>query len=236
MHIDWQNVWNGITSPEEGFKALWWELIIVLLIMPFSLRLYKWIKQFKGTVIRWILIISVFAVSVLAISYLLAQIIWQTSAHIGSETSKALRYQPQFRPCLRGEDVVNVDPRNNLLVVWLDVFNAGSPSVIKDWNLTGHGHDKLPFTSIFYITQPDPFIVTNINGKPLILRKDSEIWLETAFDPIPSGGMRGGYALFIFTNIDTKFLELPQNEFEFSFRDANDNLYVTNFSWPMPTR
>jgi len=47
MHINWHDVWTGITSPEEGFKALWWDLIKVLIIVPIYIKVHGWVKSWK---------------------------------------------------------------------------------------------------------------------------------------------------------------------------------------------
>lgn len=144
---------------------------------------------------------------------------------------------PRFRPRFGNNQVANLDAKDNLVIVWLDIFNAGSESVIKDWNLVGYGPDKKAFSSLFYTTQPDPIKVTNLlDGQTVTLYRRDAIFDKTVNDAIGRNLMKGGYALFIVTNINTQYLLYPGNEFQLSFRDADDNLYTTNFSWPMPTR
>ncbi len=131
------------------------------------------------------------------------------------------------------------DDKTSGILFYTTVFNAGSPTVLRDWKLTITSPAKEIFTFGAVLNTPSSITIPGMLHTPstgtnaTLERKD---WLvdKTYSNPIPDGGMAEGYVLFIVTNLGRGYLEIPNTSFELSFKDVKGRTHTITHVQPFP--
>jgi hypothetical protein len=115
---------------------------------------------------------------------------------------------------------------NHAAIFWLEIYNPGRPTVIRDWALT-----------VTNINGPEVFhglIPRGYTGATNGLNPADYIWQKTRNRPIPTGGMENGYLIFGISGGGEKWLKDPDTIYQLTFRDVYGYSYTNFFHWPAP--
>jgi hypothetical protein len=118
-------------------------------------------------------------------------------------------------------------PSSHVLIFYVEVFNKGKPSILRDWQLTIIGLDKNSTKADFFPFQ---------NMQVPIFQNDPKdsIYEKTQSNPIPTGGEQYGYVLFTVQNLERTYMQIPGTIFEITFKDIDGNNYTNDCVWPLP--
>jgi len=128
----------------------------------------------------------------------------------------------------------NMADENNTthdLVFWMDIYNSGSPTIVRAWNLV---IKDLSTNSVQgYIQRDFPEKVAWENGT-ITYNKNDYLFEKTRESAIPTGSMRHGFLFFRVFNCQRKWLEAAGTSYEVTFQDIYGNGYTNVFKWPLP--
>ena len=124
-------------------------------------------------------------------------------------------------------------PISHALVFYVEVFNHGKPSILRDWELTIIGLDKKTTKTDFVWNQDQA--VTVFPSLPTFYDSRFSIVQKTQSSPIPTGGEQYGYVLFTVQNLQRTYMQIPGTIFELTFKDIDGICYTNDFRWPLPS-
>lgn len=227
--------WREIVAPQEGVKALFWDVFVLGLIGGALHKAYNSIPQeWKRTAFRkaclflgWLLMMSVGA-------YCVSQIIIVTTNHLAARTV-ALAQKP---PNLKMEGyftALAAGPgdyaKDTFLIVALSLYNSGSPSIVKHWTMTitpPRGdliHGRL--VPNFPGSMPVPVGMSVPFFDPSSKTIESKDWLydKVVKNPIGEGSMEQGFLMFVIPQTTVDYLRIPGTKAEISYFDSYDKEY-----------
>ena len=159
--------WKEIVSPQAGLTAVFWDLCILGALGALWEGVRRWWKgrpdAFRRKLILWVATLACF----LGLVYCLGQMLWAFSGHISDELANSLRGHPKLWCEDMGWSLGEVDPTSHLLSFNIRVYNAGSPTVLRDWQLMVKGPNQAPFHAFFVQNQSatQPRIIKGTNAE-----------------------------------------------------------------------
>jgi hypothetical protein len=140
---------------------------------------------------------------------------------------------PDFKPQYILANISDQDPKTHLVTITLRIYNAGSPSIVRDWDLTVLGADKQSLHAQH--SEDQPTLTVTGSTQAVFDRKDS-VLLKTRNSPIASGGMQEGHVIFVISDVNRDYLTAAGTSYNLSFKDVRDKTYNLSFAWPIPSR
>lgn len=131
--------------------------------------------------------------------------------------------------------ITEANPTNHTVFFFMEIYNPGRPTIVRDWLLKVTGTGINETTNVFlgfcqrYIGN---FLGQNITTNAPVM--NYYIFEKTRRNPIPSGGMENGFIEFSIVGPQGKWLKDSTTRYDVSFSDVYGNSYTNHFNWPPP--
>jgi hypothetical protein len=229
--------WKEIFSLQSGLTAVFWDVgFIGGITLLWVWMKHRWTQgraELRKKTKLGLATLACFFASI----YFLARMLWTLSGHVSDELSNSLRGHPKLWCEDMGWRWGEVDPTNHLLTFNIRVYNAGSPTVLRDWQLMVKGPNQAPFHALFVQNQSATSVVTSA-GITNVLYESNSIAVKALNEPIQRGAMKDGHILFLIPEKSREWVAYSETTCELTFRDVEGNVVTYLFVKPrvVPTR
>lgn len=128
-----------------------------------------------------------------------------------------------------------VNPTNHVIIFFIEIYNPGRPTIVRNWYLTVSGAGNGQMTNVFSgFCQRNLADLVQQNNTTNFSFVNNYIFDKTRRTPIPTGGMETGFIEFTVLGPKEKWLEDSKTVYEVSFADVYGNSYTDRFNWPAP--
>ncbi|HVM59258.1 MAG TPA: hypothetical protein VMV72_00190 [Verrucomicrobiae bacterium] len=235
--------WGEIVSPQEGVKALFWDVFILGVVVEGLRRFYKKIPpETKRTIfikvsmfLGWLAVMGI-------VAYCASQIIIVTTNHLAARTVALARKPPSLEIESAASTMAEVQ-KDTLVAVVLTLYNGGSPSIVKRWAMTITPPQGDPIHApvignwIGPLTSLTPIpAMPGVEAETKTLDRKDWLYEKVLTTPIVEGGMQWGFVIFLVPQTSLNYLRIPGTKAELSFADVDDKEYKTELPLPALSR
>ena len=155
-------------------------------------------------------------------------ITWYVTSHETHRGSLEPRYVDYNK-----DQMISIGPTNHVLVLFMEIYNSGRPTVVRDWLLRIKGVDEEK-TVVFGYAQRDLSQTMKASNPVNSFTVDNYIFDKVRTTPIPNGGMENGFIMFQILGVDEKWLHAAGTAYQVTFSNVYGNYYTNDFYWPLP--
>jgi hypothetical protein len=127
------------------------------------------------------------------------------------------------------------NPTNHTVVFFMEIYNAGRPTIVRDWDLNVSRVDENEKTISFSgFCQRNLDVLLQQSNITNISFVNDYIFEKTRRIPISAGGMENGFIEFTILGPQEKWLRDSKTVYKVSIGDVYGNRYTSIFHWPPP--
>jgi len=234
--------WSQVFTREILIGNLIWEVVFGLVVVRIWAWFKKWPMDIQREIVFWIFGFVVLFAAAVFVAHGWTQLSQQLSGTNGPKL-KGVPSSVTFMPSPN-------KPSDTLIMIGMTIYNAGAPSVVRDWALAVTDSDKNEYhPTLVSTTQPAP----DISPAPIAIPIPSiahttqgmklgmqDYLVQKADQPIISGGQVDGWLAFDLQDVSFDYLKANAREFELTFSDVSGQTYsvpiFSSITGPTPTK